>query len=97
EKELETDKAKAGATAEGTALSPAARLAWNNNDIDAVLNATKDRAARQKKLAGLDKRIDDEKELDGLYDKWIGLVQAEQRSVLNRSLKGVAIILGILL
>jgi small-conductance mechanosensitive channel len=97
DKELQNEKSKAGASADGTALSPAARLAWNNNDVDAVLNATKDRAARQKKLAGLDKRIDDEKELDGLYDKWIGLVQAEQRSVLNRSLKGVAIILGILL
>ena len=63
-----------GASADGTALSPAARLAWSDNDADAVINATKDRAARQKKLAGFDKRIDDEKELDGLYDKWIGLV-----------------------
>src|SRR5580693_4741002 len=97
EKELETDKAKAGATAEGTALSPAARLAWSDNDADAVINATKDRAARQKKLAGLDKRIDDEKELDGLYDKWIDLVQTAQRSVVNRALRGIAIILGILL
>src|SRR6202012_4490269 len=97
DKELQTDKAKAGATAEGTALSPAARLAWSDNDADTVINATKDRAARQKKLAGLDKRIDDEKELDGIYDKWINLVQTEQKSVLNRSLKGIAIILGILL
>jgi small-conductance mechanosensitive channel len=97
EKELDADKSKAGVSAEGTALSPAARLAWSDNDADTVINATKDRAARQKKLAGLDKRIDDEKELDGLYDKWIDLVVTEQKSVLNRSLKGVAIILGILL
>src|SRR5579863_3356063 len=97
EKELDTDKAKAGVSAEGTALSPAARLAWSDNDADAVINATKDRAARQKKLAGLDKRIDDEKELDGLYDKWIDLVQMAQRSVVNRALRGIAIILGILL
>jgi small-conductance mechanosensitive channel len=97
EKELDVDKSKAGLTAEGTALSPAARLAWNDNDAEAVVSATKDRAARQKKLAGLDKRIDDEKELDGLYDKWIDLVATEQRSVLNRALKGTAIILGILL
>jgi small-conductance mechanosensitive channel len=97
EKELDVDKSKAGASADGSALSPAARLAWSDNDADAVINATKDRAARQKKLAGFDKRIDDEKELDGLYDKWISLVQAQQRSVFNRSLKGVAIILGILL
>ena len=97
DKELQTDKSKAGTSADGTALSPAARLAWSDNDADAVINATKDRAARQKKLAGLDKRIDDEKELDGLYDKWIGLVQTQQRSLVNRSLKGVAIIIGILL
>ncbi len=97
EKELDVDKSKAGVSADGAALSPAARLAWSDNDADAVVNATKDRAARQKKLAGLDKRIDDEKELDGLYDKWIDLVQTEQKSVLNRSLRGIAIILGILL
>jgi small-conductance mechanosensitive channel len=97
DKDLETEKSKAGASADGTALSPAARLAWNDNNVDAVINATKDRAARQKKLAGLDKRIDDEKELDGLYDKWIVLVQTQQRSVVNRSLRGVAIILGILM
>jgi small-conductance mechanosensitive channel len=97
EKELDTEKSKAGASADGSALSPAARLAWSDNDADAVINATKDRAARQKKLAGLDKRIDDEKELDGIYDKWIDLVQTEQKSVLNRSLRGIAIILGILL
>ena len=97
EKELDVDKSKAGVSADGAALSPAARLAWSDNDADAVVNATKDRAARQKKLAGLDKRIDDEKELDALYDKWIDLVQTEQKSVLNRSLRGIAIILGILL
>ncbi len=97
DKELETDKSKAGASADGAALSPAARLAWNDNDAEAVVNATKDRAARQKKLAGLDKRIDDEKELDALYNKWIDLVQTAQRSVVNRALRGIAIILGILL
>ena len=97
EKELDVDKSKAGASAEGAALSPAARLAWNDNDADAVVNATKDRAARQKKLAGLDKRIDDEKELSGLYSKWIDLVATQQKSVVNRSLRGIAIILGILL
>src|SRR6202044_2994797 len=96
-KELDVDKSKAGVSADGAALSPAARLAWSDNDADAVVNATKDRAARQKKLAGLDKRIDDEKELDALYDKWIDLVATEQKSVLNRSLRGIAIILLILL
>ncbi|HEY1925555.1 MAG TPA: mechanosensitive ion channel domain-containing protein [Candidatus Acidoferrum sp.] len=97
DKELQTDKSKAGATAEGTALAPAARLAWNDDDAEAVVTATKDRAARQKKLAGLDKRIDDENELSSLYSKWIDLVATEQRTVLNRALRGIAIILAILL
>jgi small-conductance mechanosensitive channel len=97
EKELDADKAKAGASASGAALTPAARLAWNDNDAEAIVNATKDRSVRQKKLAAFDKRIDDEKELGGVYDKWIGLVAAQQRTVLNRALRGTAIILGILL
>jgi small-conductance mechanosensitive channel len=97
DKVLQAEKSKAGATAEGTALAPAARLAWNDNDAEAVVTATKDRAARQKKLAGLDKRIDDENELSSLYSKWIDLVATEQRTVLNRALRGIAIILAILL
>ena len=99
EKELDADKSKAGANAEGTALSPAARLAWNDNDADAVVNATKDRAARQKKLAGLDKRIDDENELSTGCTRSgsISSQTAAAKSCVNRSLRGIAIILGILL
>jgi small-conductance mechanosensitive channel len=95
DQQLQTAKAKAGSSASGGALSPAARLAWHDNDASVVVEATKDRAAGQKKLAAFDKRVDDEKELSALYSKWIGAVQTQQRSVLHRAFLGVAIILAI--
>jgi small-conductance mechanosensitive channel len=95
DKQLQTEKTKAGSGSSGGALAPAARLAWSDNDATAVVEATKDRATRQKKLAAFDKRVDDEKELSALYSKWIELVEREQRSVLNRVFRGVAIILAI--
>jgi small-conductance mechanosensitive channel len=96
DQQLQTQKAKAGSTATGEALAPAARLAWSD-DAGAVVQSTKDRAVQQKKLAAFDKRIDDEKELSALYSKWIDFVAAQQRTVLNRALRGVAIILAIAL
>jgi small-conductance mechanosensitive channel len=96
DQQLQTQKAKAGSTATGEALAPAARLAWSD-DAGAVVQSTKDRAVQQKKLAAFDKRIDDEKELSALYSKWIDFVAAQQRTVLNSALRGVAIILAIAL
>ena len=96
DQQLQTQKAKAGSTATGEALAPAARLAWSD-DAAAVVQSTKDRAGQQKKLAAFDKRIDDEKELSALYSKWIDFVAAQQRTVLNSALRGVAIILAIAL
>jgi small-conductance mechanosensitive channel len=97
DQQLQAEKAKAGSSASGGALSPAARLAWSDNDAAAVVQATKDRAVRQKRLAAFDKRIDDEKELLDVYSKWIALVASQQRAVLNRALRGIAIILAIAL
>jgi small-conductance mechanosensitive channel len=96
DQQLQTQKAKAGSTATGEALAPAARLAWSD-DAAAVVQSTKDRAGQQKKLAAFDKRIDDEKELSALYSKWIDFVAAQQRTVLNHALRGIAIILAIAL
>jgi small-conductance mechanosensitive channel len=95
--QLQAAKAKAGSTPTGDPLSPAARLAWNDNDAEGIVSATKDRAVQQKKLAAFDKRIDDEKELAGLYGKWIDLVAGKQRDVLNRAFRGITIILAIAL
>lgn len=76
---------------------PAARSNPTHEDAAALVKATKDRSVQQKKLAAFDKRIDDEKELADLYTKWIGVVAAQQRIVLNHALRGIAIILGIAL
>src|SRR5262249_43749727 len=97
DKQLQTAKSKAGSNADGGALAPAARLAWNDNDAGAVVQSTKDRSVLQKKVAAFDKRIDDQQELAGVYDKWIGVVAAKQRVILNEVLKGLAIILIIAL
>ena len=96
DKQLRAAKSKAGSNANGGALTPAARLAWNS-DAGAVLQSTRDRAVLQKKLAGYDKRVDDQKELAGVYAQWIGVVAAKQRMLLNAMLKSVAVILLIAL
>jgi small-conductance mechanosensitive channel len=93
DKQLQAAKSKAGSNANGGALAPAARLAWHDNDASVVVQSTKDRAVLQKKLAGYDKRVDDQKELAGVYAQWIGVVAAKQRLLLNAVLKSVAIIL----
>ncbi len=74
-----------------------ARSTQTHEDAAALVKATKDRAVQQKKLAAFDKRIDDEKELANLYANWIGVVAAQQRTVLNKALRGSAIILAIAL
>jgi len=61
----------------------------------AILKATKRRAADQKALATLDKRIADEKQLANVYGQWIGVVETEQRLMVNRGLRGVLLILAI--
>ena len=63
----------------------------------ALVKATKRRAASQKTLASLDKRIDNQKQLAENYGKWIGVLAAKQRAVLHAALIGVIIILVILL
>jgi small-conductance mechanosensitive channel len=61
----------------------------------AMVKTTKHRAADEKTLATLDKRIDNEKQLANVYGKWIDVVAAEQRSVVNRALRGLLIVLFI--
>ncbi|HWY71657.1 MAG TPA: mechanosensitive ion channel domain-containing protein [Terriglobales bacterium] len=61
----------------------------------AMVNTAKLRAADQKMLANFDKRIDNEKQLANVYGKWIDVVAGQKRSVVNRALYGVLIILMI--
>ena len=63
----------------------------------ALVKKTKERSGKEKALATLDKRIGNEKQLAGLYAKWIGVVAAEQRAVVNQALRSLLIILVIAL
>jgi small-conductance mechanosensitive channel len=63
----------------------------------ALVQGTKARSAKEKALATLDKRIDNEKRLAEVYGKWISAVAAEQRVVVNQALRSILIILAIAL
>jgi small-conductance mechanosensitive channel len=63
----------------------------------ALLKKTRDISEDQKTLAALDKRVEAEKELAGVYGQWIEVVKGEQARVLNRALIAVLIVLVIAL
>src|SRR6202790_667256 len=86
------------ATGPGTA-SPARKDAseFSAEKSAAMLQLTKSRSQDQKALATFDKRVDDQTQLAGVYGKWIDVVAAKQRAVLNYALRGIAIILVIAL
>jgi small-conductance mechanosensitive channel len=84
-----SDASSTAAIAAGQSASP------TREQSAAMVKTTKRRAAEQKTVATLDKRIDNEKQLANVYGKWIDVVAAQQRSVLNRALRGVLVILAI--
>jgi small-conductance mechanosensitive channel len=102
EEKIKTGKEKAAqpaapagsASAAVTEGMPAGR---SRAESTTLVRATKARSAREKARATLDKRIDSEKQLAVLYSKWIGVVAAEQRTVLNFALRSFSIILAIAL
>jgi small-conductance mechanosensitive channel len=59
------------------------------------LETTQRRAADRKTLVTLAKRIDNETQLAKTYGQWIGMVAAEQRSLVNGGLRSVLVILAI--
>ncbi len=87
--------AAVGPASAGKAASAPTNLS-KEKSADLVM-AAKQRAARNKTLTSLDKRIDDQKELADTYTKWIGVLAAKQRAVLHAALIGVTTILVILL
>lgn len=72
-----------------------ATLPRASDDSAALVQITKQIASDQKALSVFDKRIDAEKQLSDNYGKWIDVVAAQQRAVINRILRGVLIILVI--
>jgi small-conductance mechanosensitive channel len=87
----ETPSTAESATGGGTPAKP------SREDSAVLLKAAKQRAASQKTLASLDKRIEDQKQLAENYGKWIGVLAAKQRAVVHTALIGVTTILVILL
>jgi small-conductance mechanosensitive channel len=94
----QSGKSKAPVAPGSAASTPLATTNSNNTSGEesaAILKTTKSRAADEKTLATLDKRVENEKELANVYGQWIGVVSAEQNSSLNRGLRGVLVILVI--
>jgi small-conductance mechanosensitive channel len=94
------EKAQESAASAGSASSIPAegKAASRSREASAALvKKTKERSGKEKALATLDKRIDNEKQLAGVYGKWIGAVAAEQRVVVNQALRSILIILAIAL
>jgi small-conductance mechanosensitive channel len=85
----------AAAGAASASTSGGQPAAPSQEESAAMVTKTKHRAADQKMIANLGKRIDNEKQLANVYGKWIESVTAEQRSVLNGALRGLLIILAI--
>ena len=81
--------------AASTSIPGGKRAGSAHKESAAMVKVTKERAADQKMLANLDKRIDNEKQLSAVYGKWIGVIAGEQRSTVNHALRGVLIILAI--
>ena len=94
EKEAPSDAPPASSGTAATQGTPANRT---QEESATLLKATKARSGRAKELATLDKRVDNEKKLAEVYGKWIGVVAAEQRTVLNFALRSISIILAIAL
>ena len=82
------------ASSTGTQEKPATR---SREESETLVNSTKARSAQTKALSTLDKRVENEKKLAEVYGKWIGVVAAEQRTVLNSALGNISIILIIAL
>jgi small-conductance mechanosensitive channel len=62
-----------------------------------LVNATKRRSAVVKALTNADERVEDQSRLAETYRKWIEVVGGQERAVIHRGLRGVAIIVAILL
>ena len=69
----------------------------NPEDIAALLNKTQQLADDQKTISSLDKRMETQNELAGVYAQWIAFVAGQQSRVIHRILLGLLIILMIAL
>ena len=112
EKEVQLRRARFSADSLATALKQrhdrmeqraAARLKDSSNvgvsrdSVAALLATTQRRALSERARATLDQRVDIQRQLIAVYDGWIGVMDAQERLAINRSLKSIGGILLIIL
>jgi small-conductance mechanosensitive channel len=112
EKAMQLRQARAAATAAAVAFedrhhaldvaapssdSSASTAGLSHDSATALVRGTRRRAAAQKTRARLDQHVDNQRELANVYGQWIGVVRDQQRTAINRVLRGIAVILAIAL
>jgi len=73
------------------------RADLSHDSSAALLAMTQRRARNEKAQAALDQRVDNQRQLADVYTRWIGVVDVQERAVINRALRGFAVILIIIL
>lgn len=85
----------AAPVAPDSAASPTTSVSGGREQSSVMLKSMRRHVADRKALENLAKRINNEKQLAGVYGNWIEVVASEQREVLNGALRGGLIILAI--
>jgi small-conductance mechanosensitive channel len=81
----------------GSTVTPSSAAGKGQGDSADLLRKTEQLADDQKVVSAYDKRIEEKKELAGVYAQWIDLVAGYQRTVVHGALVGFAVILVIAL
>jgi small-conductance mechanosensitive channel len=91
------DKSQTGSTPPTAEKSTSPASETSAGTSADLVNATKRRSAAVKALTNVDERIEDQSRLAETYRKWMEVVGDQERAVVHRGLRGVAIIVAILL
>ena len=87
----------AGAGSGAAAPADTAAVGVSHATSAALLLATERRAAEDKARSGLDQRVDNQRHLADVYTRWIAVLGGHEREIVNRLLRGIALILLIVL
>lgn len=83
--------------ARATRLRDSSMVNLSHDSSAALLAITQRNALSEKARATLDERVDNQHRLSDVYTGWLAVVAAQQRVVVNRVLRGIAVILVIVL
>jgi small-conductance mechanosensitive channel len=97
EKQVSSEKKKPRTAAQPSSGSPPAGADQSQAGTGAAIKALHLLSDDQKNLADLDKRIQDEQELQATYGQWIALVQLQQRAAMHGIVQSALWILLIVL